>query len=127
MQQVAINTVRRLRAGRQWLKRNVGTRAGILALFGGLCLGLFLRLAWTLLLLHIGTPADHSDLAAWAFATGLWLLYLGGLLVAFAVFMPHDPSIAGSAPSYRVIAWIVVVCTLFMAIAPSIGDWLLPR
>jgi predicted lysophospholipase L1 biosynthesis ABC-type transport system permease subunit len=108
--------VKSLGQHRQWLKRNVNTQAGTVAVLGGLCLGSLLCVCWAPLLLWLALPADPTRLQAEAFAEGLSATLMGAYAGAAAIFHPGTaytptrPVIVGVVPTSA--DYVVAISTI---------------
>ena len=120
MREGASNTAAWRGHRRQWLKRNLNTRAGTVAFLGGLCLGTLLRLCWVLLLLWLASPTDPIHLQAEAFALGMSAM----ALAAFAAAGFFHPRTAYTPPP-AVIAGVVLTGAFYMVALTTIADLLL--
>lgn len=109
----ASTTVKWLRQGRQWLKRNLNTRAGAIAIAGGMCIGLLLRLCWVLLLLWLAPPADPSYLLGQAFALEVSVMATAVCALSGYFLIPRT----AYTPPRAVIAGVVLMYALYIEVA----------
>lgn len=120
----ASHTVQRLRVWRRWLRRTLNTRTGMMAFFGGMCLGVLLSVCWLLLVLRFDVQADRIALSAAATVLGLSVLLPASLVLVF-YFLPISPPLTAYTPPratiLRLMAAFALYTLLVMILVFAIG------
>lgn len=115
--------VRWLRARWEPLKRDLNTPAGMIAFFGGLCLGLLLRMCWALALLHLDQNADHQiEYSVEAFLMGVFSGFLVIVMLILFWVKSRQPSTVEYTPPRGVLAKVVAGTALYIIISFSISE-----